>query len=332
VRARRLVAAGGPGAGVALAWLLLLALAGATALRVLRRLRPRAPVVAVATIAVLLVPSLLAPASAAAVDRPDPAKGLSSFPIDDADPVAHLPAPESLHGNPIEYGYLVMDLAENADQATRRRDYQQAVKYYLALAKLAPDRAIGLAKACEMYELAGARDEALTACRVALRIDGVRGEDYERFVRLVLASVQPLTAAERDELSVIIKHFEGLPGGARVAAQIDCKLGVRTEDVARLERCTQKLAQLAPDGSAAVGYRWALATLKKDSRGARRVLDDARQAGLHPDGFERMDDLTRRSERFRMLAYGVAAVLALAALALLGARRAPALLARRSVS
>jgi hypothetical protein len=246
--------------------------------------------------------------------------------VNDVDPANHLPSPEALRGDPIEYGYMVMDLAEKADQATKRKDYLQAAKYYLAIAKLAPDRAIGLAKACEMYELAGDRDKAVTACRVALRIDGVRGEDYERFVRLVLASPQPLTAGEQDELVRIVKHFEGLPDGARVAAQIDCKLGVRTEDVARLERCTAKLP--AADS---VGYRWALATLKKDNRAARRVLDEARQAGLHPDGLDRMEALTERSERTRHLAYGAAAVLALAALAVFGARRAPALLTRRSV-
>jgi hypothetical protein len=102
--------------------------------------------------------------------------------------------------------------------------------------------------------------------------------------------------------------------------------------VQRLQRCTSELTRLAPDNQNAIGYEWALATLRQDGTAAERALARATKAGISLAGVERMQSATRRAELTRVVSYGLAAAFILAAAGLLLRRRRElsAGLARRS--
>jgi tetratricopeptide (TPR) repeat protein len=328
-RAARIVAGVGPGPLVLLGWGLLLALGAATAARGIGRLRARSRLLAkTALTATLVLAALAGPARAQA-----PKGQLSDFPIDEANPEGTLPDKAEFQKNPLQFGYLVMDLADKADAAVKARDYQRAARYYRALTRVAPDRSIGFGKMCEVYELAGDRKNALEACRQALVTAGVRAEDFDRFVRLTLSGQSALTAIERTELNNVVGHLRRTPEGAVPAAEIECQVAVRLSDVAVLRRCTAELARLAADNTNSIGYDWALATLTRDGAGAERALARARQAGVSLAGLERMESATRRTNLTRSLSYGLAVVLVLAAAGLfLRRRRELAPLASRGAS
>src|SRR5690349_6017232 len=76
----------------------------------------------------------------------------SKFSIDDAHPERSLPTPEQAMKNPIEMGYLMMDLIARAEAASQRGDHGVAVRYYSAVARAVPDRSISFSKLCTAYE------------------------------------------------------------------------------------------------------------------------------------------------------------------------------------
>jgi tetratricopeptide (TPR) repeat protein len=328
-RARRIVAALGPGPLVLLGWALLAALAAATAVRATARLRARARVVVKTALILLAMTALGGHAQAQA-----PKGQLSTFPVDDADPEASLPDRAEFRKDPLQFGYLVMDLADKADAAVKARDYQGAIRFYRALTRIAPDRSIGFGKMCEVYELAGDRQNALDSCRRALVTDGVRAEDYDRFVRLTLSGPGPVTAAEKTELGNVVANLRKAPDAAAAAAEIECRVAVRLGDAPALQRCTAELARLVPDSSNNIGYDWALATLNKDGAAAERALVRARQAGVNLAGLERMELVTRRAALTRSISYAVAVALVLAAVGIFLRRRREVTgpFVRRSVS
>jgi hypothetical protein len=331
-RARRIVAGLGPGALVVGGWGALALLCAATLVRAVGRLRGRERLLTRAAQAAIVALSLV---GAGAARAEAPAAGqLSGFEIDENDPEGSLPPTSEFKKDPLQFGYLVMDLADRADEAVRGKDYQKAVRFYRALTKIAPDRAIGFGKMCEVWELAGERKKALDACRQALVTEGARIDDYERFVRLSLLGPGSPTELEKTELTNVINHLRKTPDGAVAGAEIDCKLGVRLRDSGRLERCTAELAKLAPDNPNNLGYQWALATLKNDGAAARQVLARAKEAGVDLRGLQRMEVATSRAQLTRSVSYAAAVVLVLAAAGLLFRRRRELLagLARRSAS
>jgi tetratricopeptide (TPR) repeat protein len=225
-----------------------------------------------------------------------------------------------------------MDLADRADIAIKRKDYLKAVKYYAAIAKAAPDRAIGFAKMCEMYELAGQRDNAMEACRAAVRISGVRPQDYDRYVGLLLAGTEPLTPARKAELVSIVGHLRQTPEAELAATQIECQVAARERDQAALTRCTRVLAERAPTDARTFQLQWVLAALQKDTDAARRILDEAKRAGIEMEGLNQMEQATRRARIIQSGLYLAVVALILAAAALLLSRRREiaAAFARRS--
>ena len=66
-----------------------------------------------------------------------------------------------------------------------------------ALAKAVPDRSVSYGKMCAAYEALGERDHGLESCRDALGRQGVRVEDFSRYVRLLLDHQGPATSAEQ---------------------------------------------------------------------------------------------------------------------------------------
>ena len=149
-------------------------------------------------------------AAAAAQER----GSLTTLPIDEEDPEASVPGPDKAKANPIEFGYMIQDFLTRAEAATKEGNHARAVRYYRAVIKAVPDRAIGLARLCESYEKLGDRERAIKACGIALGLEGVRLEDHARYVRLVLGKPGPVADKDREYLLEVLTHLRQQPEGA----------------------------------------------------------------------------------------------------------------------
>jgi hypothetical protein len=261
--------------------------------------------------------------NALAQTPPTPPKApeqLGEIPIDKLDPVKSVPTPEQASRNPLQFGYLLMDLATQAELAEKRGDFADAVRYYQALAKAVPHRSISYGKMCAAYEALGDRDSALTACRSALGREGARVEDHARTVRLLLAGQGPLAPAEKDDVLAIANHLKRDPGTASAADEMHCQLATRIQDTTLLETCVAGLTAAAPRHLTTISYRWALALEKRDFAAASHLVSMARAAGLDAAGVERMQRaVSERQWRHRLPRLGGAALL-LVGLGFLGRR------------
>lgn len=224
--------------------------------------------------------------------------GLSKWPIDDRDPSKTLPTPEQRDHDPLNFGYHLMDLAEKADQAIKRQDYAQAARYYEAMTKAVPDATVGFRRACEMWEKAGDLDRALTFCSAALGTQGVDLPVYERFARLMLAK-PTLTKLQVEDLSEVIKHLRTQPGAEHAALKIQCELGVRTEDVARMQDCANEMARVAPNDGQTLVYQFALAIKTTNLKEADRLLGRAKAVGVKPEGIKKMEETIARERSLK---------------------------------
>ncbi|MGC4090107.1 MAG: hypothetical protein QM756_19935 [Polyangiaceae bacterium] len=299
-------------------WLLLALGVVASGFHAARRALGRTGV-AIAVALLVVAPRVHAGDAAAAEAAPP--TGLSKWPIDHQNPVASVPTPEQRDENPIQYGYFLMDLGVSVDAALEKNDYAQAAKYYDAMAKAVPDQVYGYRKACENHQRAGARESALTACAAALLTPSVELSDYLEFSKLQMNSPAPLTAEQIEGLNQVVQHLERQPNGVVAAAQVECELGTRLEDVKRLKHCASVLAQKAPTEATTFTYRWALALQERDFDGARKLIAEAKQASVEPKAIEYMEHATAaRASVWNRLAkywkFAAALSLALGALAL----------------
>jgi hypothetical protein len=120
---------------------------------------------------------------------------LSDLKIDDADPEASVPGPEEAAREPLQYGYLLQDLAGKGEAASKRGNHAAAARYYAALAKAAPTVAFPPRQMCVELEAAGDIPKAIQACRSAVARLGSTAGDYSHFVSLVVNSKGPLPPA-----------------------------------------------------------------------------------------------------------------------------------------
>lgn len=248
---------------------------------------------------VLLGLSLSAPSRA---DAPPPAasgeggpgvpgvtKGFSKWSINHADPMSSVPTQQQRDANPLEYGYFLMDVTEAGDRAMQNKDYAAAAKYYQALAKAVPDAGRGFAKACEAFEALGNRQKALEYCTLAIALRGSRLVDYGRYARIMLAKTERLTPAEVNELTQVTTHLQSIEGGPDLAQSINCEIGVRNEDVKRLQQCTEALQKTEAGKARTITYQFAYAIALKDEGAARQVITEARQAALPAAAIQKME-------------------------------------------
>jgi tetratricopeptide (TPR) repeat protein len=275
----------------------------------------------------------------------DPLK--TRFIIDDADPESKVPSAKEALGAPLQMGYWVMLVSERAEQAAKRGDLGKAVKYYRALAKAAPNRAVGFTKTCETYEAMGDWKDAVDACATALEREGVTIADHEHYVRLVLSKPQALTPVEIAKADAVIAHLAGeiakfpaqgadaaspeiVQGRKLLVERLKCQLGARLQDRKRLESCTSALRRIAPQDPAVVAFSFALALTKADLDEAERLIADAKRFGLNDAGVALMRgklsaELEKRPLLLRIFgnarAIAVIGLVLLAGLALLARRR-----------
>jgi len=319
-----------PNHGLYAGWALLLVVLAGTALHALVGVlrRSRAKLVAPASILLLL----LLPSAARAAE-PELSYGLSSFGINDADPESNLPTLQELNESPLQAGYLLMDLAEKAEQAEKAGRFLHAARYYRALAALVPERATAFGKLCAAYEAGGDRVKALEACTSAVGKKGVRLEDYARFARLQLAGGETFTPEQIGDLDAVVQHLRAQgPDAAKVGEKIACDLGHRLGDQKRLSECTAALLKAAPGDPQVASYQWSLALLKKDYALAQKHIQRAKELGVRAEVLEQMHFVTAETipwwRRHGLLPPVLGSLVFLLALGLglgrLWSRRAPA--------
>jgi len=274
----------------------------------------------------VLATLLTASAAAAAVE---PKLQLSSdFPIDLVNPESSVPLPEKRNAKPLEFGYFIQDLIALAAEAGRRGDHRAEAHFYRALSMSVPDRSVGFSKLCEALEAAGDRQNAEAACRDALGRPGLEVTDYARFVRLVLAKPDALTATDVEDITQIIAHLQSIPASRLSGTQLQCEYAMHVDDLALLKQCSGALSKAAPDDPKAVTFTWAAALRTGDKETAKRLIDRAKKLGIKPEGIRRMEQATSNLHfgwrhwlmRGSLLAAGLLVVLG-AALAVVARRR-----------
>ena len=236
-----------------------------------------------------------APAAQPAPDAHDVSKHsqLSQrFAIDGKIPEASVPSEEEKNEDPLEFGYFLQDLLERADAASKLHQLDVVVAYYRAVAKAVPDMAKGWSKLCAAYEDVHMRDKAIRACRYAIERPGVELGDFQRFVRLEIAKEGPLDKTESTEVAKVFGHLAEDPKMALPLQRLICDVGLHNGDVTALEECTAKLNELSPKDPTTVVYRWSLAMKKGEYRNAKRLIEEARQLPVPPEGVQRMEKVT----------------------------------------
>jgi hypothetical protein len=246
--------------------------------------------------------------AAAPTASADPLK--TRFIINDADPESAVPSPQEAIKSPLQMGYWVMLVSDRAEAAQKRHDYAAAVKYYRAIAKAAPDRAVAFSKMCLAYEAAADWKSAVAACEISLQKEGVTIEDHQHFVRLMLSKPEPLTPAEVKETDGVIAHLQdelaNMPtsGPDAPAAELQkarkfvlerlkCEVAARLSDRKRLEACVSAMRAQAPQEASTTAFAFALALVSHDYDEAERLIAGARSVGVKEEGIAFMRERLR---------------------------------------
>jgi hypothetical protein len=191
----------------------------------------------------------------------------------------------------MEMGYMLMELSDRAELAKSKGDHAAAAKFYRAMSKAVPDRAVSFSKACEAHEAAAQWVEAAEMCRTALGRGGVKVEDYARFVRVTLRKPGPLASADLEDIEAVIGELRSratTPESKRLPVDLECELATRLEDKARMRTCVAALKELGRDPVKTKVYEWSLALLENDEKAARDILVKAKAVGATPDAVASM--------------------------------------------
>jgi tetratricopeptide (TPR) repeat protein len=249
----------------------------------------------------------------------------SKFSVDYRDPEKSVPTAKERDSNPLEFGYFLQDLLEEAELARKNNDLQAVIRFYRAVAKAVPDNAKGWSRLCEAYELVKDRERAIRACKYALARPAVELQDYVRYANLILAKDGALLPAEISDLNVALAHLEKQGSLNFLVSELRCQLGVKLKDAVVLEACTKAMARLAPNDPRTVVFEWSLAVQKGQRAEAQRLIERAVKAGVLLENIERMRQLTAslggRGPLVLKVAVTLAALALVVAAALLAIRR-----------
>jgi tetratricopeptide (TPR) repeat protein len=283
IRARAVLQARCPPLRFWAGWSAIFASSAATVLAALRRRSRRAAAaLGVATACAL---SLLG--AVARAQEPVP-HFLSSWPVDDEHPEAHIPSERDRNSDPLNFGYWLQDVGLKARLASKRGDHASSVKFYATLVQAVPDRAFGLLMMCDEYQAMGDHDRAVHACGQALLRVG---------------------AAEVTELGQVLAHMKTDPAGRGAYDHLACEVAVRTKNLTLLDQCTGALALASPDDVQTVSYEFARAMLRGDLDEASRIAARARALAFPPDTVARMEGTVSAARRWGQVR-AVAALLA----------------------
>jgi tetratricopeptide (TPR) repeat protein len=241
---------------------------------------------------VLALAALASQTSVARAAEGEPVDLSRRWSVNDQDPEKSVPDLKEANSDPLQAGYFLMDLTIRAQQAMQRQDYASAVKFYRAMVKTVPKSAVPYSKLCEAYEALGERDRAVDSCRWALGRPGVTVADYTRFVGLFVGRPGELSKQDVVDLDAIVAHLKAEEQSGVAAFEVACTIGVRLQDVKRLEECTAGLRSKAPDAAQTVAFEWALALRRGDYREAERLVDRAQGVGMMPERVSKMREAT----------------------------------------
>ncbi|MDB4986872.1 MAG: hypothetical protein JWN04_2050 [Myxococcaceae bacterium] len=222
-------------------------------------------------------------------------KGL--FTVNDQDPEANLPDEDQAAKHPLDWGYLLMSIDERAEEAQKRGDWNAALKYHRAAAKLVPNRAISHALVCKDYQAVGKRTEAVAACATALSLEGATLDDFVNFVHLVTARPGELDSNEVADAASAIEHLKKEKTSQLAGYELQCELSLRTRDEQSLADCSKALRSLSPSAPRTTSFAWALALQRHELTLARKLLREARQRGLSRAVLEKMERATTAAEK-----------------------------------
>ncbi len=332
LRAKAALAAASPPWRFWTAWSLLASAVGVTAAQAHVRPRRRGAGPAGAAAAVLCATALASPAARADDPPPVPRHGwLNKWPIDEAHPEQNIPPEKDRDADPLSFGYWLQDVTWKAETYSKRGDHVNAARFYKVLGLAVPDRAIGYLKACDEYEAAGDREQAIEACGQGLLRDGLTVRDYTHFVDLMLGQPGTLGKKQQAALAEVLAHMRDDAAGRGAVDEQECRVGTRTSNIAQLEECTAALQARSPNDAKTISYLWALAVARGDSGAAQELVERARTAGVADADVARMAEATERNTWMRRARWAlwVAAAGLLAAAAFVVARTT---LARRRLA
>jgi hypothetical protein len=281
------------------------------------------PAAAGAVAGMLCCAGLSALPALARADAPQPQsprESLDTWPIDDNDPEKSIPSDKDKNAQPLEFGYWIQDIALRAERASKRGDHAAAVKYYAALAKVVPSRAIGFIKMCDEYEAMGDHNKAIDSCGQALLRDGLTVKDYSHFIQVVLAKPGTLSDKETSAVERVLGKMRTDKQSQAEARELGCEVGVRTSNIQDLRICTTELVAIAPGDPKTITYQWVLAIQEGKFDEAKQLIEEARAQGMKPEGIESMQRETEaRITRHRhVIVWFVTGALLIAAAALAG--------------
>ncbi|HEX3697654.1 MAG TPA: hypothetical protein VH374_19940 [Polyangia bacterium] len=252
------------------------------------------------------------------------------FALNEADPVSSVPSEENRNAHPLQFGYFLQDLLDHGQVAVKAGNTTAALRYYQAVSKAVPDRAVGFSRLGQLLEKTNQPAAAIVACRTAIGLLGVTVDDYTRFVRLVVGAPGALAPHDAVDVKAVIAHLRAQSEvNKTLPDELQCELATRQGDTASLETCTAALAAAAPNDARTISYQWALAIQKGDSGEARQIIRKAIDSGMAPGAVKLMTEQTdarfwRWSQRFRDWQFSaplLVAVLAAAASVIAVARR-----------
>lgn len=238
------------------------------------------------------VPAAREPAQAAPAKPPPLEESL--FKLNPENPEAHLPTAAEAARAPLWFANMLNDMGMEIDAARERGDFAQAAKYGRALVKVSPHRAIGYSGLCRDYEALGQRDDAVQACALAVQKEGVRVEDFVRFVRLVANRPGGVDPTELDDAHNAIGHLKSDPASRLLGNQVQCELSIKQKDDAALEQCSTALLELAPDEPKSITYAWTWAIKKRDFARAQELVERARANPQMAQAMTQMETSTRQ--------------------------------------
>lgn len=158
--------------------------------------------------AALLVGALLGTVASASAAEPRPGDLASKWPVDDENPMGHVPSVEDRNGDPLEFGYFLQDLMARAQVSQGAENWPDVVKYGEALAVALPDVARPFSMLCVAYAKVGKMEVAHAYCARATNLAGARVIDHLRFLDLTLRK-EKLTQEDLDAAEASLNHLRG---------------------------------------------------------------------------------------------------------------------------
>lgn len=215
---------------------------------------------------------------------------ISDWKIDDQHPENSIPTQEMIARDPLEMGYWLMDLTSKAQAASKRGDHAAAIRYFAAMAKAVPDRAISYSKLCKEYRALGDMPNALMNCAAAASIPGAQVDDFTQYIALVLAKPGKLSDKDVASLNVAVKRLRAIPQAADVVNENECAVGVRTGNIDMLGECVPPLVAKSPNDPLTLMAQWSLALQQADTRTLRDIIDRAKAAQMPPEQITRLEE------------------------------------------